>query len=44
MKKANSGFTLLEMIVGIAIFSVIMITLLNSFNQGNRVAADTSNF
>lgn len=43
MKNKINGFTLLEMVVSIAIFGIIMVTLLNSFNQGNRVAANTSN-
>lgn len=41
-RSAQAGFTLLELLVGMAILGVVMMALLNYFTQGTRISTQSS--
>ena len=42
LNTANKGFTLVELLVGMAIFSIISLVLVQQFSSGSRIATEQS--
>ena len=42
LHSSNKGFTLVELLVGMAIFSIISLILIHQFSQGSRISTEQS--
>lgn len=42
LHSSNDGFTLVELLVGMAIFSIISLILIHQFSQGSRISTEQS--